>query len=63
MLKKAMRHAIQSGIDPDLLRREAAIPRDLFEELCDVIDVANQALDSAPPVLNPKHSRSGRRDR
>jgi hypothetical protein len=33
-----MRRATRRGLDPQHLRREAVIPADLFDEVCDLID-------------------------
>ena len=38
VLRKAMRRATRRGLDPQHLRREAVIPADLFDEVCDLID-------------------------
>lgn len=38
LLRKAMKRAAKRGLDPEHLRREAVIPADLFEEVCDLID-------------------------
>jgi Zn-dependent peptidase ImmA (M78 family) len=38
MLSKAIQRAARRGVDAEELRREANIPRDLFEVVCDLID-------------------------
>lgn len=38
VLPKAMQRAIKRGIDPEHLRREAAIPADLFKDICQLLE-------------------------
>lgn len=38
MLPKAMQRAVKRGIDPEQLRREAAIPVDLFKQICQLFE-------------------------
>lgn len=38
ILPKAMRRAVKHGVDPERLRREAVIPRDLFREICELLE-------------------------